>query len=218
MARKSKEEALETRSKVLDAALRVFSIKGVAHSSLADIAKAAGVSRGAIYWHFANKGELLAALWDQVVQLYTPLAVAAENPDEPDPLGKMKALYISFLTNLVDDPRQQQLFRILFDASDRSKDTEAFRQLHITTRRQRLQSLLIALHNIKEKGQLPSTCDVHCGAISVLCFIHGHLANWILTPDLFDLKKEAPVLVEGMIRMLSAGRLPAGDDEQKFSD
>ncbi|MDY0390693.1 MAG: TetR family transcriptional regulator [Desulfobulbus oligotrophicus] len=214
MARRSKEEALETRSKVLDAALRVFSLKGVARSSLADIAKMAGVSRGAIYWHFANKGELLTALWDQVVQLYAPLAMASENPNEPDPLGKMKTLYISFLTNLVDDPRQQQMFRILFDASDRSKDTEAFRQLHITIRRQRLQSLLVALRNIKEKGQLPPTSDEHYGAVCILCFIHGLLANWIMTPDLFDLKKEAPALVEGMIRMLSTDKVTVEDDAQ----
>ena len=54
MARKTKEEALETRNAILDATVRVFAAKGAANVSLADIAREAGVTRGAIYWHFAN--------------------------------------------------------------------------------------------------------------------------------------------------------------------
>lgn len=205
MARKTKEEAQATRSAVLDAAVRVFAVKGVAHTSLADIAEEAGVTRGAIYWHFANKADLINTLWDQVVLLYAPLAEASEHPDEPDPLGKLSTLYNSFFTGLVDDPRQQQLFRILFDDSDRSKDTEAFRQRHAAIRRERLQRIQIALANAKDRGQLPPDCDIRAGAIAVVAFIHGLLANWIMTPDLFDIRKEAPVLIEAMMQMLRTG-------------
>lgn len=54
MARRTKEEAEETRIQILDAAERVFYDKGVSRASLAEIASDAGVSRGAIYWHFEN--------------------------------------------------------------------------------------------------------------------------------------------------------------------
>jgi TetR/AcrR family acrAB operon transcriptional repressor len=54
MARKTKEEAQETRNAILDAAELVFQEHGVSHTSLAEIAAAAGVTRGAVYWHFAN--------------------------------------------------------------------------------------------------------------------------------------------------------------------
>jgi len=205
MARKTKEEALATRQAVLDAAVRVFAVKGVARSSLDDIAKEAGVTRGAIYWHFANKAALLDALWDQVLQLYAALAEASESPDEPDPLGKMKALYVSFFTGLVEDPRQLQLFRILFDDSDRSKDTESVRQRHADCRQERFQGIQKVLGNARDKGQLPPDFDVRVGAISVLAFIHGLISSWILTPDLFDIKQESPLLIEGMIRMLRTG-------------
>lgn len=52
MARKTKQEAQETRQHILDVALRLFSQQGVSSTSLGEIAKAAGVTRGAIYWHF----------------------------------------------------------------------------------------------------------------------------------------------------------------------
>ena len=67
MARKTKEEALETRNLILDTAQKVFYSKGVAHTSLNDIARAAGVTRGAIYWHFQNKADLFNAMLERVI-------------------------------------------------------------------------------------------------------------------------------------------------------
>jgi TetR/AcrR family acrAB operon transcriptional repressor len=64
--RKTKEEAQKTREDLLKAAALVFSDKGVARSTLAEIAKAAGVTRGAIYWHFENKAEIFDALHDRM--------------------------------------------------------------------------------------------------------------------------------------------------------
>ena len=61
--RKTKEEAQQTRSNLLNAALNVFYERGVSKASLDEIAKAAGVTRGALYWHFKNKEDLFEALF-----------------------------------------------------------------------------------------------------------------------------------------------------------
>src|SRR5574337_1789480 len=66
MARRTKEDALATRSALLDAAERVFLQQGVSRTSLADIAHAAGVTRGALYWHFKDKASLFNAMLDRV--------------------------------------------------------------------------------------------------------------------------------------------------------
>ena len=66
MVRRTKEEALETRNLLLDVAERVFNEKGVSRTSLADIAEAAGLTRGAIYWHFKNKSDLFDAMMERV--------------------------------------------------------------------------------------------------------------------------------------------------------
>ncbi|WP_303295791.1 TetR family transcriptional regulator, partial [Escherichia coli] len=64
MARKNKQEAQETRQHILDVALRLFSQQGVSSTSLGEIAKAAGVTRGAIYWHFKDKSDLFSEIWE----------------------------------------------------------------------------------------------------------------------------------------------------------
>ena len=56
--RKTKEDAAATRKALLEAALTVFSRQGYAATRLEDVAKEAGVTRGAIYWHFGSKAEL----------------------------------------------------------------------------------------------------------------------------------------------------------------
>ncbi len=66
MVRRTKEESLETRRAIIDAARDVFVAHGVTQTSLEQIAEAAGVTRGAIYWHFADKAELFYAMRDQV--------------------------------------------------------------------------------------------------------------------------------------------------------
>jgi len=55
MARTAKQEAQATRNAILEAAGRVLPARGIARTSLLDIAKEAGVTRGAIYWHFTDK-------------------------------------------------------------------------------------------------------------------------------------------------------------------
>ena len=55
MARKTKNEAQETRKTILYAAMQVLLTRGIARTQLADIAREAGVTRGAIYWHFGHE-------------------------------------------------------------------------------------------------------------------------------------------------------------------
>ena len=63
--RRTKEEAEETKRQLLKAALSVFKDKGYSRTKLEDIANAAGLSRGAVYWHFSNKFNLYASLIEE---------------------------------------------------------------------------------------------------------------------------------------------------------
>src|SRR3954470_16660398 len=65
MVRRTKEEALATRHSILDAAELLFEKRGVSRTSLQDIAEAAGVTRGAIYWHFQGKEDLFTAMMER---------------------------------------------------------------------------------------------------------------------------------------------------------
>lgn len=67
MVRKTKEEAAETRSRLLDTAEEVFLREGVTRTSLQRIAEAAGLTRGAIYWHFQDKADLFNAMMEREI-------------------------------------------------------------------------------------------------------------------------------------------------------
>ena len=66
MPRKANDNGIETKKAILASAKRLIARRGYENTSLSDIAKYASVTRGAVYWHFENKEELLIALLDSL--------------------------------------------------------------------------------------------------------------------------------------------------------
>ena len=62
MARRTKEEAEQTRIEILRSALDIFCEKGYSRTTFDEIAKRINLTKGAVYWHFRNKPDLIAAL------------------------------------------------------------------------------------------------------------------------------------------------------------
>lgn len=60
--KRTKEEALDTKKKIMDAAIKVFSTRGYNKATLVDIAAEANLTRGALYWHFKSKSDLFIEL------------------------------------------------------------------------------------------------------------------------------------------------------------
>lgn len=90
--RRTKQEAEETRLAIMSKALELFSEKGIDVTSLSEIATAAGVTRGAIYWHFKNKWDLFDAIWLHYSEPVDRLGQASHDEDEEDPLGRLAEL------------------------------------------------------------------------------------------------------------------------------
>lgn len=67
MARRTKEQSEETRQQIIEAARSVFHRNGVTGSSLEMVAREAGLTRGAIYWHFKGKAEIFLAVRQSVL-------------------------------------------------------------------------------------------------------------------------------------------------------
>ena len=96
--RRTKEEAEQTRNAILEAAVDVFTEKGVARATLEQIAKAANVTRGAVYWHFKNKTDIFMALHDELHRPFIQdLVDGLENTDD-DPLQSLKSFCIELVT------------------------------------------------------------------------------------------------------------------------
>lgn len=205
MARKTKEEAQKTRETILDAAVRVFSVQGVSRATLADIAKEAGVTRGAIYWHFKNKEDLLSALWEQLLMPFEPVNRLCEDQDEPDPLGKLQQVHLGFFKSLKEDPKMLILFQILLNKCEAVADTGSLHLHRVNCHLDGQRKIEKVLRNAIRQGQLPETLDVRLGAIVTISFIDGLINNWIMFPNLLDINTEVPAILDGLTQMLRSG-------------
>lgn len=202
MVRRTKEEAQVTRSLILEAAEKAFYERGVARTTLADIASLAGVTRGAIYWHFSNKADLVQAMLDSIQEPLEEMAKASESEDEADPLGCMKNLLIHLFHEVALDPKTRRINEILFHKCEFTDEMCDFR-------RQRQESALecndrigLALSNAVRKGQLPADLDTVRASISLHAYIDGMLGQWLLIPDSYSISDHAEKWVEAGLDML----------------
>src|SRR5581483_3783302 len=116
MVRKTKAEAAITREQLLDAAERVFSEHGVATTTLGEVAAAAGVTRGAVYWHFRDKADLLGALCERATLPLHAVFEDREGRAATDPIGVVRTQAVGALSLLAHDPHTQAVFRMALQA------------------------------------------------------------------------------------------------------
>ena len=202
MVRRTKEEALETRNSILDAAEQVFFEKGVSRTSLADIAQAAGVTRGAIYWHFANKGDLFTAMFDRVLLPLDELKAASLDPEEPDPLGRMMDICTLCLRDTAGDPSRKRVFDILFLKCEFVEEMGPVMARNQNNMRDALGSIQGGLRNAISKGQLPPDLDTARAASMLHAFMGGSLRDMLFLPGAFDFAAHADQMVKGMFDMM----------------
>ena len=160
MVRRTKAEAMETRARILDAAERVFHHRGVLSSSLNDIATEAGVTRGAIYWHFKNKHDVFIAMVDRGRLPFDTMSERAQDVTEPDPLGRFREFMIYLLQQVVRDPSQRRLFEIMFQKCEFSGENLDLLERQRESCREASSRMARMFRNAVARGQLPATLDV----------------------------------------------------------
>jgi AcrR family transcriptional regulator len=84
--RAARSEGRAARDELLDAALRVFAERGYGPAGVDAIATAAGYSKGALYWHFSGKEDLLLALIEERIDapMRDMVAMLASAPPDRD--------------------------------------------------------------------------------------------------------------------------------------
>lgn len=204
MVRRTKEAAAATREQLLEAAERIFRERGVTRTSLAEIAAAAGVTRGAVYWHFRDKVDLFDAMCSRAT---SPLhAMLERSPEDArsDALGTLRSLCVHALTHLACEPRAQAFFEIIFHKSELVGEMEQLACRHereSTGARKRMEAVL---RRAVAQRELPADTDIAIAAHVIHGSIVGLMHEWVIDPGSYDLARSAPAIVDMLIAGLRA--------------
>jgi TetR/AcrR family acrAB operon transcriptional repressor len=189
MVRKTKEEALATRSRILDAAERVFQQRGVSGTSLHDIAQAAGVTRGAVYWHFTDKADLFNAMMSRVclpAEENTALQAARECPDA---LAALRQHLVDILARVAGEEQMRRVLEVATQKVEYVDEFVAVRERHVQMRNQHIDDLERLLRRAQRMGQVVKSPGARQLAIGLHALLDGLLQGWLLDPSAFDLKR-----------------------------
>lgn len=189
VARRTKEEALATRNRLLDAAELLFQAQGVSQTSLQQIAQQAGATRGAIYWHFKDKAALFNAMMERVIlplEAGPRAAAAAAGPDD-DPLAEIEEGMVHALTLMTTDPQVRRVFDVATHKVEYTHDMASVQQRHLDARNACVSDFEKALRLAARRDHIKLPVPGPAAAQGLHALISGLIQNWLLDPTAFDL-------------------------------
>lgn len=197
--RRTKEEALITREKILAAALEVFSRDGYSAARLEDIAEAAEVTRGAIYHHFGSKEELYIALVKERSAGINKLAEEVLSQE-----GTAVEVIRRFLLSLIGYLHENEEYRALLElATSKVELTEGLKSLTDETiqgRRQLAAFFEDLLAQGVKDGTVRPDLPVALAAWNLISFMNGLGLVWIQDPGAFSIQEDKDALVDAFLK------------------
>jgi AcrR family transcriptional regulator len=104
-------EEQDKRQQILDAAQRVFAAKGFEGASIKDLAKAAKISPGLLYWYFKDKTDLLVSLLTERIE--TAFGQLPESVSFAAPPAEFLPQFARFYIGTFEQPMNMALFKVL---------------------------------------------------------------------------------------------------------
>ena len=111
MPRKTKEEAEKTRARIMASALALFVKKGYEHTTFTDIAARLKMTKGAVYWHFETKEDLLIALVREMIEKFH--RQLGDLPAQDLTFLQVAETIIAGACRIVEDPKGAAFFLLL---------------------------------------------------------------------------------------------------------
>jgi TetR/AcrR family acrAB operon transcriptional repressor len=208
MVRRTKEEAQATRQHIIDAAEREFLRRGVARTTLQDIADAAGLTRGAIYWHFKDKADVFDAMLSRVV---LPMEQAIDRSGDPslgDPLASIRDGVLDSLRRAVEDAQTRRVFEIAMHKVEYVDEMSALRERRLQSLRERTRNLDAGLQRARAQGRVAEGVATPAAALGLFSLASGLLQNWMLDPAGFDLQRVGRQVIDAYLRGLQPAAAP----------
>lgn len=172
-------ENLDTRTRLLRAAARLAETKGFQMTSLDEVATEAGLTKGAIYWHFASKHDLLLELMQETIRKQLE-----GRPDEFSEIMAAKdraGALARWLENELPDQDSSAAQAMLFVECSVHPDPQVRDKLRGIVREiiDRTTELTKAL---QAKGDI-TNLDPHVITVYLQAVLNGLMLNWLIDPE-----------------------------------
>ncbi|MBW2060519.1 MAG: TetR family transcriptional regulator [Deltaproteobacteria bacterium] len=207
--RRTKEQAEITRKKILRAAREIFCREGYSSTRLEEVAKKAGVTRGAIYWHFGDKYKLFVSLLDEGFRGYSKRIVEIINGDA-SPVTKIRNLMKEALISLDEDKKYRSALE-LYSLKAEFTEKRARQWEELQKQQEELQQRLMSVpeaHQWLRKavedliqegiviGEIVPDIDPKLAALALMSYLSGVQSTWLDDPQAFSGKETPDELVE----------------------
>ncbi|HEY8331779.1 MAG TPA: TetR family transcriptional regulator [Pseudomonas sp.] len=189
MARRKKEDSLETRERILDAAEWCFCTYGVSQSTLALIAEKAECTRGAIYWHFPKEAEVLKLVLDRG-RLSLQRRLASLTHAQPPLMPKLQVCLDDYLAEVSRNRHVRSTLKILLLRCDYVGLRQAFVGRRYVEALEIYGPLVDLLARAHAAGEMAPELDPRNGAELLQCLLIGGLRKWLI--DSMDGDESSP--------------------------
>ncbi len=187
MARRSKADAFATSMNILDCAENLFARQGVSRTTLQHIAAQAGVTRGAIYWHFADKAALFNAMMERVKMPLESAMQLLQSSCLDDPLTDLQSYAVLVFRLTEGDARARRVFEIATLKLEYTDEMSAVRERRIEMAARCTEMTERCVILAVSRGLARPSVDPRQAAVGFWALIDGLLRAWIIAPDSFSL-------------------------------
>jgi len=199
MARKTKADALLTRDAILDAAQSCFLANGVARTTLEQVARRAGCTRGAVYWHFRNKADLLTAMMERIEVPFFERFEHRLVSEQADAMTLLRTVFDDLFSAIELDARTRAAMEIMMLRCEMVDD-----QAFLLERQQRqletfVAGVALALSKAQEQGRIRSGVDSRDLARCLHAMASGLIRIWLMQPQTETLTATGQRMVETLL-------------------
>ncbi len=201
--KKTKEEAEQTRVAIIKSALKIFSKMGYSGTKLTDIAKNAGVTKGAIYWNFKSKMDLFKQMIrESSKDINKELSKIIFSADSP--LKKIERILKYLLKLLYLDENYRLVEEITWQKTELTSEFDDFMKEQTKNIDELKELLLYLIAKGKKKGEITKDFDDETIALSIISYLSGVEGFWLSNKSLFSLEEKCDEMVDFFLRSLQA--------------
>lgn len=202
MPRRTKEEAEQTRQHLLETALRLFAERGISRTSLKDIAAEADLTHGALYWHFKNRTDLVAALYQECRLPLEDLFIDQLQSARQDALQSLGDFIIDWCDLVLNEERAAKIWRVFHQGCDREPELKVIEAEIYAEQQEWLARLAKIIKKARKQKQIPDKLSSKKDSVdtSALAIVFGIVASvQNLSPELVHTKAHIKQVVSAYL-------------------